>query len=325
MSRIEIDVLLTEDRIAEEFLAAIDRRSVPEKLFYWTPLSVAAWLELCRDDQPYRNYSRSYRLVSRHAAEIAGLLGPAAAGGGGPAGEMEVVSLGAGQGDKDLLVLEALRAGGRAVRYRPVDSSQALLELAVARATGAAFTARGLKADFADPGTAEALASPAGSSRLFLLLGNTLGAIDPPEFLRNLGRLLRRGDRLLLDGEIFSPADTMSGYDNPANRRFAFAPLASLGLEESRDGVLEFETRSDARLEGVHLIAKQFRATRPLTVFLAGKRLELRAGETIAMNPSWKYSRAAFLRILREAGGFQTVREYLSGDERFLMVLAAPE
>lgn len=315
-SVLRIDVLLTENELAGQFLASLEQRYLAEKFFYWFPLSVKAWLDLCSGAQPYKNFSRSYELVSRNAADVAGYFGDA---------KPEVVSLGAGQGDKDLLVLDALRAKSGVADYRPLDCSQALLELAALRATGAGFPARGLKADLGNSRTVEALDTSADEPRLYMLLGNTLGAFDPPQFLEQLRELLRPEDRLLLDGEIFAAQDTMAGYDNPVNRRFAFAPLASVGLEEGRDGALVFESGADARLEGLHMVRKHFRAARRLEIPVSGRHVPLEAGEKIAMSSSCKYSRDAFLKMIRENGGFRPLAEYLSGDERFLMVLAAPD
>ncbi len=312
---IPIDVLLTENELAEDFAAALEQRYLPEKFFYWFPLSVKAWLELCQGTQQYKNFSRSYQLVSGYAAEIAGQL---------RGSSQEVVGLGAGQGDKDLLVLRAL-AGNGAVRYRPVDASQALLELATGRAGEAGFAARGLKADLERPGTFQALAGSAEESRLFVVLGNTLGGFDPPQFLQQLRALLRPEDRLLVDGELFSARDTMAGYDNPVNRRFAFAPLASLGLEEPRDGTLVFESGTDDRVEGLHFVSKHFRAARRLEIPVAGRRVGLDAGETIPMSRSYKYGRATLPAMLREIGGLRPIGEYVSEDQRFLLVLAAPD
>ncbi len=311
---IQVEVLLTENELAEEFLAALRQRYLPEKFFYWFPLSVKAWLELCQATESYKNFSRSHQLLSKHAEDIARRC----------AGEkMEVISLGAGQGDKDHIVLQTLRARATKIRYRPVDSSQALLEIALMRATKSGIAARGLKADLGNATTAAVLAASADEPRLYMILGNTLGVTDPPQFLQILRGLMRRKDHILLDGEIFDVQDTMRGYDNPVNRRFAFAPLASVGLEEGRDGVLVFESETDARLRGLHLVSKHFRATRRLEIPVAGQRVKLESGEKIAMNSSYKYSRTAFLEMVRETGRFQPLSEYLSEDEHFLMVLAA--
>src|SRR5207245_10309440 len=95
-------------------------------------------------------------------------------------GPLEVVSLGAGQGGQDLLLLEALRAHGVRVAYLPVDTSQALLELACGGALAARFPAHGIKADFARPDHLAALApDPETPARLVLLLGHSLGALAP--------------------------------------------------------------------------------------------------------------------------------------------------
>jgi L-histidine Nalpha-methyltransferase len=311
---LEVDVLLTEQQLASEFRAALERRFLPEKFFYWFPLSVAAWLELCRDVQPYKNYSRSHQLVAAHAAALAR---------GIPPGSVEVVSLGAGQGDKDLLLLETLRAAGSAARYSPVDSSQALLELALERAAAAGFPARGLKADLDDPATFARLSATAETPRLCLVLGNTIGALDPPKCLARLGALVRPQDRLVADAEIFRGEETLAGYDNPINRRFAFAPLASLGLAEGRDGRLVFEAAADLHRPGLYFVGKYFQAARPLPLEIAGHTLELAAEEKIRMSRSAKYAPETFLRLLDEAG-FAVEQESWSEDRGFLLVLAAP-
>src|SRR3989454_5303332 len=124
------------------------RSRLPEKFFYWFPLSVRAWLALCSDGA-YRNFVRSRSLIARSAAELARLF---------PPGPPEVLSLGAGQGDKDLILLEAMREHGVRVSYVPVDTSQALLEMACGGALRARFPAQGIKADVTRPEHMAALA-----------------------------------------------------------------------------------------------------------------------------------------------------------------------
>ena len=310
---ISIHALLTENDLAAEFVAAVQQRRLPEKFFYWFPLSVRAWIALCSDGA-YRNFVRSRSLIARSRAELARLLGP---------GPLEVLSLGAGQGDKDLLILEALRENGVRVSYVPVDTSQALLEMACGGALGAGIPTQGIKADFTNPVHLQALtADPETPRRLVLLIGNTLGAFDPIAEARELAKLLRPGDALLVDGEIYAGDATVAGYDNPLNRRFAWAPLNAVGITDA-DGELVFEAADDPRLPGLHLIPKHFRAGRDVEPLLGGEVLRIGRGERLAMNHSYKYAADTFLRILSDAG-LAVAWQGRSDDSRFLMVLATP-
>ena len=63
---IQIDILLREDQIAQEFMDALERHDLPEKFFYWSPLSIRAWINLCGDGA-YRNYVRSHSVRVVHA------------------------------------------------------------------------------------------------------------------------------------------------------------------------------------------------------------------------------------------------------------------
>jgi len=308
----QIEVRLTEAAIADEFLVALASRFLPERFFYWFPLSVRAWLSLCQDG-PYRNYARSNTLVRASVPQVAGAL---------PPGPVEVISLGAGQGTKDFHLLTELAAGGRAVAYIPVDAGQTLLEMACAGAGGHGVRCHGVKADITNPAHLSGLVpGPETPSRLVLLLGNTLGGFDPLDMLRGLRPLFRDRDMLLVDGELQNDSDTRAGYENPLNRAFAFAPLRSIGISES-DGALVFEPRNDLR-PGVHRLGKYFRAEVDLNLRVAGESFSLKAGEHIEMNHSGKYEREAFLKLI-EDGGFEPTAEFLSQDHRFLMVLARP-
>jgi len=112
----------------------------------------------------------------------------------------------------------------------------------------------------------------------------------------------------------------MSGYDNPINRRFAFGPLAAVGLTEA-DGELVFESRSDTRLPGLHYITKYFRPARSIELPVAGERVQLEKDVRVEMNFSYKFSREAFLKVLA-LGGLRVEAEFLSEDKQFMMALA---
>jgi uncharacterized SAM-dependent methyltransferase len=318
-----VRVLLTEQEIAADFRSALSARFLDEKFFYWLPLSVSAWVELASAaQQDYRNTSRALRLIETSAPEVARQWS-----------HMKLLcGIGGGDGSKDEFLLTAFRAAGRALDYLAADFSHALVEMACVRALGAAACPdpaaagqmiSGVKLDVMRDEHLRALvaAARAAGPCLFAVLGNTLGAFDPAEFPARLRALLGPDDRVLFDGELFAGAETLRGYDTPVNRRFAFAPLASLGLEDGRDGDLIFELRPPR--DGIHELAKSFVARRDLELDVAGYRFQLAAGERLLMSGSIKYERDAFLQLIESAGfAVELLRE--SDDGRFLLAGARP-
>ena len=308
---IQIDILLSEDQIAQEFMDALERHDLPEKFFYWFPLSIRAWINLCGDGA-YRNYVRSHSVLQNHAAEIVSML---------PSEPIELISLGAGQGTKDFLIMEHLQKQGKYLNYRPVDASQGLLEIACQSAKDKNFACRGLKADLNnDSHLTEMQAILVEKPRLIMMLGNTLGAFDPLKFATKLDNIMRPQDFLILDGELFNQTDTLAGYDNPINPQFAFGPLSSVGLSEPNDGRLHIKTDVDNRQSGLYRIRKHFQASRDLKILLAGETVQILSDTNIQMSWSYKYDRDALTGLITSSG-MQLAAEYLSEDKRFLTLL----
>ena len=305
------DRLLSEDQIAQEFMDALERHDLPEKFFYWFPLSIRAWINLCGDGA-YRNYVRSHSVLQNHAAEIVSML---------PSEPIELISLGAGQGTKDFLIMEHLQKQGKYLNYRPVDASQGLLEIACQSAKDKNFACRGLKADLNnDSHLTEMQVILDEKPRLIMMLGNTLGAFDPLKFASKLDNIMRPQDFLILDGELFNQTDTLAGYDNPINRQFAFGPLSSVGLSEPNDGRLHIQTDIDNRQAGLYRIRKHFQASRDLKIMLAGETVQILSDTNIEMSWSYKYDRDALTGLITSSG-MQLAAEYLSTDKRFLTLL----
>ncbi len=308
---IQINVLLSENQIAKEFMDALENHNLPEKFFYWFPLSIRAWINLCGDGA-YRNYVRSHSVLQNHAAEIVSML---------PSEPIELISLGAGQGTKDFLIIEQLQKQDKFLNYKPVDASLGLLEIACQCAKDKNLACYGLKADLNnDSHLTEIQSTLDEKPRLIMMLGNTLGAFDPLEFTTKLDNLVRPQDFMILDGELFNKFDTLAGYDNPINRQFAFGPLSSVGLSEPKDGRLEIKTDVDKRQRGFYRIRKNFKASRDLKIMLAGETVKILSETNIEMSWSYKYDHDA-LRNLITSSGMQLVAEYLSEDKRFLTLL----
>src|SRR5579871_3568540 len=100
-----IEVLLTEAEIADEFTEAIEARDLPEKFFYWTPLSVRAWKNVAAfANDSLRQTWDALALKSGDLTKHFPVKVP-------------VISSGAGDGLKDRLILKSLREAGREVKY----------------------------------------------------------------------------------------------------------------------------------------------------------------------------------------------------------------
>ncbi len=306
--KLAIDVLLRESQIAEQLQQAFGRRFLDEKFFYWLPPSVQAWVELTRSAE-YRNSNRALQVLSANANSFVRMWPEAQC----------LCSLGCGEGSKDRILLRAYAEADKALDYVAADFSQALLELALTGVDSTVRSRRGVKFDVSDDAHLQAL-SQGGPATIYAVLGNTLGAFGPLHFPARLREIMGTGDRALFDGEVFDEATTLQGYDNPTNRRFAFAPLAGMGLTE-RDGKLHFELRRGSG--GVHEVTKFFVAAHDLEVRVAGSVLHLRTGEEILMSSSIKYDEDAFYPLI-ENGGFMIELAAKSEDGKFLLAGTRP-
>jgi uncharacterized SAM-dependent methyltransferase len=303
-----IEILLTEAEIANEFNEALEARDLPEKFFYWFPLSVKRWRALAGEPD-YSELSNAWTAVSGRARELTADFGP----------DVPVISLGAGDGYKDRLLLRALTAAGKSPRYFPVDASQTLLEAACAGAEEDDIETVGIKADISSRMHVLLAADAAEAPRLFLMAGNTLGGFDPLEQVTNLVDAMRPGDRLVVDGELESPAAVTLIESNPS-RDFTFAPLASLGLNPD-DGRIRFEQKYDSRRSGLTLITRYFQADRDLRISLSGDESALARGERIFMNFHYLYNPAAFTWLLETHGGLRIEEQLFSSDGRFVTAI----
>lgn len=307
-----ISVLLTEGEIAAGLLADLRERRIPEKYFYWSSESALAWLALCRSEA-YLNYRRSLALLSDQSAAVLDGLERRPA---------EIVSLGCGDGSKEVPILDALSRRGADAPCIAVDVSQWLLESALATMARAGHDARGIKADLSNPAHLAAIAAEAPSgSRIYTLLGNTVGALDHAAFLPMLEGTLRSDDRLLVDAELWHPDVTLGGYLNPDNRRFATAPLRSLGIGDA-DGEVAFDLIEEQDPPGLYRLRKHFRAARDLQLHAGAGTVHVPAGARLDMGFSCKYTSEAFREILGRFGGLTVEREFVSEDGGFVLVVA---
>src|SRR6202012_2013025 len=185
-----IEVLLTEAEIADEFAEAMEARDLPEKFFYWSPASVRAWKDLSASGN--ERLQQTWDALGLKAGDLTKSFGT----------RVPVISFGAGEGLKDRIMLKALQAAGREVKYFPVDASQTLLETACAGAEDDDCEAMGIKADISSPVHLLLAADVSEAPRLFLMAGNPLGGFHPLDQIRHVVQCIQKGDILILDARI---------------------------------------------------------------------------------------------------------------------------
>lgn len=297
-----IEVLLTEAEIAQEFAESIEARDLPEKFFYWTPLSVRRWKEL--SERSDGSLKATWESLGAKAADLTKPFG----------NRVPVISLGSGEGLKDRVFLRALAAAGREVKYYPVDASQTLLETAVAGAEDDDIEVLGIKADIASHMHLVLAADVSEAPRIFLMVGNTLGGFDPMDQIKQVADILQKGDILVIDARL---RDGAAIPPRDEQQRFVFAPLEATGIVPD-DGQVEFSENKDERLDGLYMVTRRFQAARDLRLQAGAKELSMARGERILLNFRYLYTAEAFRWLLTEHAGLRVVGEMNSPDGRFI-------
>lgn len=239
----------------------------------------------------------------------------------------DVVDLGAGNGAKTALLLDALCRGGGDAAYVPVDISERALADALlgCETRFPMLEARGLAGEYGQA-IRWLVESRSDRRRLVLLLGSNIGNLDDAvaaRFLSELRRALVPGDHVLVGFDLMKDVRTIQrAYDD--------------GQGVTAEFNLNLLRRINRELAGtfdpsrfVHVAAFSARAramesyllsTASQTVEVGGARFTFEPWEAIQTEQSRKYLRADVARFAREAG-FATVFEATDDREWFVDAL----
>lgn len=240
-----------------------------------------------------------------------------------------LVELGSGSSRKTGLLLDALRrTGGES--YVAFDVSADALRGALDRLAVEApwLQTHGVVGDF-DRHLAEL---PVGESpRLLVLLGGTIGNLDPAgqvRFLRDAASLLGPGDGLLIGMDLVKDRSVLeAAYDDAAGVTAQFNRNVLRVLNRELDG--DFPVEEFAHVawwnEPDQRIEMRLRTPRALEVALpgAGLTVPLAAGEEILTELSCKFTQASAAQRLQRAG-LELSRFEVDEHEQFALALARP-
>ena len=213
------------ENIRRDLLASLRARRVNHKFLYDSLRQTRKWLALHEAHSPARTDPNCLATYDRAFVETAEKIF---------APQIHVVGLGCGGGQKDVRLLELLKAGGREIFYTPSDVSVAMV-LVARQAALKALPEKNCFPFVCDLATAEdlsvifAASLPPRAARLVTFFG-MIPNFEPDEILPKLAALVRRsagarssrasGPGATLgtaeDAEVTSPAKVRSCSTAPA-------------------------------------------------------------------------------------------------------------
>lgn len=244
-----------------------------------------------------------------------------------PSRPYRLIELGAGDGHKTRVLLQALLATGRSITYLPIDICAPAVERLVHEVERSCparqLRVQGIAADYFD-----ALATLRLTRRepsVVLFLGSSIGNMTAQEaqaFLTQVRLLLHPGDRLLIGFDLKKPLNILqAAYDDRAGvtREFNFNLLDRINRE--LDG--EFDRRHfthHARYNvRRHCMESWLVSDRRQHVAIPGAGCVARfgAGEGMLLERSHKYDRRSIERLARGAG-FVVQQHFIDAQRYFV-------
>jgi Histidine-specific methyltransferase, SAM-dependent/TIR domain len=217
--------------VKKEILRTIRRGHVLPTIYaYLTNAGYHNWLRLT-EDPTYQYYKDSLSLFSEHdealAREIKSAVGR---------DEIDLISLGPGDGKKDVVMLKALAKVFKAsdLYYYPFDVNPSMISHAMTATRGVRpsledIQVKAILADFDSLPEFSGIYQYRKAPNVLSLLGNTLG--NQPEdrgFLEQVyDQAMSVGDLLLLEVRRVSESNLLT----EANKEFDFGPLELLGIK----------------------------------------------------------------------------------------------
>ena len=281
--------------VAEQLRESLRTRRMNHKFHYDTPRQATAWLRVHEAYSPARRDAECGEMYSRAFAAVAKRLAGV--------GDLDVVSLGAGGGQKDALLLHALLAGNPAVRcrYVPVDVSAGLSLVSRSAAIEAGVPATNcfpMVMDLAvEPDWAGALrgVTRAGVRRVICFFG-MLPNFESEWVFPRLAQMLGPEDVLLVSANLAPGPSYAAGvaqvrpqYDNELTHEWLLTSLLNVGVERGDGavslGIEEWPSGSELlRLKG------EFTFTKARTVRCEGEDFSFATGERFQLFFSYRHT-----------------------------------
>lgn len=293
--------------VAEQLRASLRTRRMNHKFHYDTPRQAAAWLRVHEAYSPARRDAECEQMYALAFAEVAKRLAGV--------GDLDVVSLGAGGGQKDALLLRALLAGNPAARcrYVPVDVSAGLSLVSRSAAVDAGVPAENcfpMVMDLAvEPDWAGALrgVTRADVRRVICFFG-MLPNFESEWVFARLTQMLGPDDALLVSANLAPGPSYADGvaqvrpqYDNELTREWLLASLLNVGVERG-DGAVSLGIEEWPPGSGLLRIKGEFTFAKARTIRCEGEDFSFAVGERFQLFFSYRHTPEILAALFRQQG-----------------------
>jgi L-histidine Nalpha-methyltransferase len=299
-------------RVRADLAESLRARSVNHKFHYDSVKQTQKWLALHQAHSPSRNdadcaaiYDAGFNAVAARNQSKA----------------VHVIGLGCGGGQKDTRLLRLLKERGKEIFYTPCDVSTAMVLTAreAALAVVPPEQCFPLVCDLAGVDDLPAIFGTPNAqhaTRLTTFFG-MIPNFESEMILPKLASLLGAEDDLLFSANLAPGNDYAAGvkrilpqYDNALTRDWLLAFLFDLGVEP-RDGELRFAVED---VQDLKRIEARFHFKHSRTIGLEDERFEFRAGESIRLFFSYRYTPELARQVLAQHG-LEVVEQWVTRSE----------
>ena len=290
------------ENVRRDLIASLRTRRANHKFHYDSIKQTQKWLALHEAHSPARFDEDCLATYDRAFAETAEKI---------KSKTIHVIGLGCGGGQKDSRLLKLLSARKTKISYAPCDVSTAMV-LVARQAALKMLPDKNCFPFVCDLATADNLPevfaqSPTPKAPRLLTFFGMIPNFEPQLILPKLTELLRRNDYLLFSANLAPGGDYAAGmkkilpqYDNALTRDWLTAFLFDLGVEKS-DGELRFKIEAVAK-SNLSRVRADFIFRRAVQIKIDGNEFKFRAGESIRLFFSYRYTTERVQKILARHG-----------------------
>lgn len=281
--------------VAEQLRESLRARRMNHKFHYDTPRQAAAWLRVHEAYSPARRDADCGQMYALAFADVAKRLANV--------NELDVVSLGAGGGQKDAVLLRALLASNPTLRcqYISVDVSAGLSLVSRAAAVEAGVPSKDCLPMVMDltvePDWAGALSgvTRSGVRRVICFFG-MLPNFESEWVFARLAQMIGHGDVLLVSANLAPGPSYADGvaqvrpqYDNELTREWLLTSLLNIGVERG-DGVVSLGIEEWPQGSGLLRLKGEFTFAQARTIRCEGETFSFVAGDGFQLFFSYRYT-----------------------------------